>query len=136
MGSLSAAASSDSQLVSLFRSVQPEVALLSSGLDGLHRTAREIAAGKQAPSQAASVNLLDLQDELGPSTSLGEAEREGLSKALGDAQERLDRLAKIRRERDEVLKDLKEKVSGIDLIARTVLIASRSKMTMSLLFSC
>ncbi len=37
-------------------------------------------------------------------------EKEELSKAISEAQEKLDRLSKIRRERDEVLKDLKEKV--------------------------
>jgi len=80
-------------------------------MDGLHRTAREVAIGKQATSSASGESLLDLQDEEGPKTGLGEAEKEDLSKAVGDAQERLDRLGKIRRERDDVLRDLKEKVS-------------------------
>jgi hypothetical protein len=80
-------------------------------MDGLHRTAREVAIGKQATSSAPGESLLDLQDEEGPKTGLGEAEKEDLSKAVGDAQERLDRLGKIRRERDDVLRDLKEKVS-------------------------
>ncbi len=80
-------------------------------MDALHKIARDIANGKQASAHAPSESLLDLQDEERPNAGLSENEKEELGRAVGDAQERLDRLGKIRRERDEVLKDLKEKVS-------------------------
>jgi hypothetical protein len=43
---------------------------------------------------------------------LDDGEKENLKQAVADATEKLDRLGKVRRERDEVLKDLKEKVSN------------------------
>lgn len=109
--------------------------MLSSGMDGLHRTAREVAAGKQAPTTAHGESLLDLQDEDIPKKGLSETEREELGRAVGDAQERLDRLGKIRRERDEVLKDLKEKVS-FAFQRLYLLTTNRSRTTMYLPFSC
>jgi hypothetical protein len=80
--------------------------------------ARDIAAGKQAPEQpAANMSLLDLEDDYGAPApkkgGLDEAEKENLRKAVSEANEKLDRLNKITRERDEVLKDLKEKVSPL-----------------------
>ena len=57
-----------------------------------------------------SVSLLDLEEP----SSLPSDEKEAIAQAIRDARERLDRLGKIRRERDEVLKDLKEKVSQVN----------------------
>lgn len=42
--------------------------------------------------------------------ALGQEEKDALRKAVDDGREKLDRLRKIRAERDEVLRDLKEKV--------------------------
>ena len=83
--------------------------------------ARDIAAGKQAPEQpAANMSLLDLEDDYGAPApkkdGLDEVEKENLRKAVSEANEKLDRLNKIMRERDEVLKDLKEKVGHLLLI--------------------
>lgn len=71
--------------------------------------AQQIAAGKQIQR---NVDLLDLDDSAESGSSLSSAEVEALALAVSDASARLDRLGKIRRERDDVLKDLKEKVSA------------------------
>lgn len=82
----------------------------------MEQIAKDIAAGKQAPQHpAANMSLLDLEDDYGVSepkkSGLDEGERENLRKAVSEATEKMDRMGKIRRERDEVLKDLKEKAS-------------------------
>lgn len=77
--------------------------------------AREVAAGKQVRPEDKGLSLLDLQEDISASTSgVDPREKEELTTAIRDASERLDRLGKIRRERDEVLKDLKEKVCSED----------------------
>lgn len=73
-----------------------------------------MAAGKQVQQPAAGISLLDLEDDYGSTktkSGLDDGEKDNLRQAVADATEKLDRLGKIRRERDEVLKDLKEKVS-------------------------
>jgi hypothetical protein len=67
----------------------------------------DAAAGKDA---SARLNLLDVDVA---EEELDDREREDLQGIIGELQERVDRLDKVRRERDEVLKDLKEKVSGM-----------------------
>jgi hypothetical protein len=112
LGSLSAAATSDGNLNSLWRDIQPDISVLAQGPGGLRHIGQQVAAGKSAPVPQPGVSLLDLDEEVGGSKSgLDEKEKEELEKAIAEAQERIDRLGKIRRERDEVLKDLKEKVS-------------------------
>ena len=54
--------------------------------------------------------MLDLQDEFTSNSGLDGEEKNQLKKAASEAAEKLERLNKIRRERDDVLKDLKEKV--------------------------
>jgi hypothetical protein len=110
LGSLQAASSSDAHISSLWREIQANAAVLSSGQDQLQRAASQVAAGKAAPAPAPGVSLLDLQEEVGAKGGLDEKEKEELRNAIADTQERLDRLGKVRKERDEVLKDLKEKV--------------------------
>lgn len=114
LGTLSTAASSDANIVQLSQSIQSDIALLSSGRDNLQKIARDVAAGKQVQQPAAGISLLDLEDDYGSTqtkSGLDDGEKENLRQAVADATEKLDRLGKIRRERDEVLKDLKEKVS-------------------------
>lgn len=124
----------------LSRSIQPDIALLSSGRDKLQQIARDVAAGKQAQQPPAGMSLLDLEDDYGSSqqkSGLDEAEQESLRKAVTEATEKLDRLGKVRRERDEVLKDLKEKVSETtQVVAGKADTKLRFRMTMSLLCSC
>jgi hypothetical protein len=110
LNALSAAASSDSNISAIFREIQPDIAILSSGETSLREIARKVAAGKVASGPDPSISLLDLDEEVGSKSGLEDNEKEELKRATGDARDRLDRLSKIRRERDEVLKDLKEKV--------------------------
>lgn len=69
----------------------------------------DIAEGKPQKIDKA-VSLLDLDDEETDKKALGQEERNALRKAVDDGREKLDRLKKIGAERDEVLRDLKEKV--------------------------
>jgi hypothetical protein len=73
--------------------------------------AKEVAAGKQARPEDRGQSLLDLQEDMSTTTSgMDPSEKEQLTQAINDASERLERLGKIRKERDDVLKDLKGKV--------------------------
>jgi len=90
----------------LWQQVAPDVAIIAKG--DLQTLAQQIASGKQVQR---NVDLLDLDDSAESGASLSSAETEALALAVSDATSRLDRLGKIRRERDDVLKDLKEKVS-------------------------
>lgn len=130
LGSLQAAASSDNHLKDLWRDIQPDAGVLAQGEDGVRQIAQQVAAGKQAPRVQPGVSLLDLDDDVAASKSgLDAREKEELEKAIGDAQERLDRLGKIRRERDEVLKDLKDKVSFLcgDQLYRLMFVGAKRR---------
>lgn len=97
----------------LWRDIQADIGVLAQGESAIKQIAQQVAAGKQAPRVQPGVSLLDLDDDVGATKNgLDVREKEELEKAIGEAQEKLDRLGKIRRERDEVLKDLKDKVSG------------------------
>lgn len=114
---LQSATNADQQIIGLWREIQPAIASLKGGPDGLQAQARDIAAGKNKQAEVPQgVSLLDLQDEEQVTQRLDAGEQEELRKGAKDAQERLDRLHKIRRERDDVLKDLKEKVSLLNSV--------------------
>ncbi|OCF40708.1 vacuolar protein-sorting protein BRO1 [Kwoniella heveanensis CBS 569] len=116
LSALSSASSSDANLQSILKSIHPNLGLLHSGVGAVENAAAQIAAGKaSAPQLDRGVSLLDLDDDVGAKKGLDEKEKEELRKAVADASERLDRLGKIRRERDEVLKDLKEKIQNDDV---------------------
>ena len=66
--------------------------------------------GKSTLGHAPGTNLLDLEDDVEIKAGLDEQEKAQLSTAVEDAREKMDRIRKIHRERDEVLRDLKEKV--------------------------
>jgi hypothetical protein len=111
--------------------------VLSGGESALRDTAGKVAQGRGTAGPAAGVSLLDLDEEVGTKSGLEEQEKAGLVQAIEDAKERLDRLSKIRRERDEVLKELKEKVSlNIVCAQRRELTPPRSRQTMCLLCCC
>lgn len=107
---LGSAANNNTQIVQMWHEIQPDLAVLQSGPDKLQAVARDIAAGeaKQVP---AGVSLLDLQEDDEPKSGLVSKEREELKALAVEAQNKLERLRKVCKERDEVLKDLKEKVS-------------------------
>ena len=97
-GALEAAAASDGQVASLWDAVKGDIGLLMSPqLEDLFRE----RAGSNAN------NLLDLD--------VGEAddakEREKIGGYVEQIEDRLKRLNLISRERNEVIKDLKDKVS-------------------------
>ncbi|WRT68646.1 uncharacterized protein IL334_005625 [Kwoniella shivajii] len=125
LSALSSAGQSDSHLHTIWRDIQPRLTLLSSGESGLERAAAQAASGKKSAPVNQGISLLDLQEDEGTKKGLGDQEKEELKKAAADAGERLDRLGKIRRERDEVLKDLKEKIQNDD-VSNLLLLNRRS----------
>ena len=103
--SLTAAAATDNQVVKLWSSARSDVALLVSGPENLERffAEQERAQGLSGDGKG---SLLDVDDEVSSSDSvLAE-----LSAQVTQIDEGLGKLNKIKRERGEVLKDLKEKV--------------------------
>jgi hypothetical protein len=128
LASLQAATAADTQVIALWRDIQRDAEFLASaGRDGLRSVAQDVAAGKNKPAAPVpeGMSLLDLQDEETPKAGLNAAEEDELRKAIKEVSERLDRLSKIRRERDEVLKDLKEKIQNDD-VSNLLLLNRRS----------
>jgi hypothetical protein len=97
---LEAAAASDDQVVSLWESVRGDIhILLSSQLEDIFRST---ADKEGAPSE----NLLDL--DIGKESS-EDAERAKIGQMVQDIEHRLGLLNKIARERQELLRELKDK---------------------------
>ncbi|TXT08860.1 hypothetical protein VHUM_02988 [Vanrija humicola] len=134
--SLQSAGSSDAQIINLWKSIQPDIAVLSSGPEGVRSRAREVAAGRDKPAEEvpAGMSLLDLQDDDASTPQMGEAEREELRKNASEVSEKLDRLHKIRQERDTVLKDLKDKIQNDD-VSNLLLLNRRSQNVEPQLFA-
>ncbi|KAG7085708.1 hypothetical protein E1B28_003252 [Marasmius oreades] len=103
-GSLEAAGSSDEQVLALWNSVKGDVGLLSSDHIG--------EVFRQSTEQAAGDNLLDL--DVGNEGDEAH-ERGKIGHLVSEIDERLGRLNKIARERNEILKDLKEKIQTDDV---------------------
>lgn len=125
-GALEAASPSDQQVVKLWDSVKDEISLLlSPAVEEVFRASTEKAG-------AGSENLLDLDVA---SETKDEEERAQVAHLVDEIEERLGRLNKIARERNEVLKDLKDKVrdkpSCSSFSALVTYTISRYKMTMS-----
>jgi len=97
------------------QAIRPDITFLSRGHETVQSVAQDVAAKKQSAQQSSvGISLLDLDDEYGhapPKAGLDSAEKAILNTAITNATEMLGRLGKIRAERDDVLKDLKEKVS-------------------------
>ncbi|KDQ06193.1 hypothetical protein BOTBODRAFT_71084 [Botryobasidium botryosum FD-172 SS1] len=103
------ASSSDSQISALWASVMPDLTLLLSGTDALERFfAEQVIHGT---GRAQEPSLLDFEQT--------EDEQGGILKEIGrrvtEIDERIGKLNKIKRERNEVLKDLKEKIQSDDV---------------------
>jgi len=94
---LDAAKASDDQVQSLWDSAKGDVRLLVS--DDVENIFKESARGQDQRE-----SLLDLD------TDKDDAEKTKIARLVEDIDERLGRLNKIERERDQTLKDLKEKV--------------------------
>ncbi|TRM67074.1 BRO1-like domain-containing protein [Schizophyllum amplum] len=103
-GALEAAAASDAQVLALWHAVQGDIRLLMSPqLEDVFRASTERDGGD---------NLLDLD----VSGEADEAqERAKIGEMVAAIDERLGKLNKISRERNEVLKDLKEKIQTDDV---------------------
>jgi hypothetical protein len=95
---LDAAGASDGQVQTLWDSVKGDVRLLIS--DDVENVFKESAQGHDRRE-----SLLDLD------TDKDDAERAKIARLVEEIDERLGRLNKIERERDQTLKDLKEKVT-------------------------
>ncbi|KAJ3552536.1 hypothetical protein NM688_g4103 [Phlebia brevispora] len=124
-GSLEAAAPSDQQVVNLWESVKGEIGLLlSPEVEQVFRESTE-------KGSAGSENLLDLDVS---SETKDEEERAKVTHLVDEIEERLGRLNKIARERNEVLKDLKEKVQSDD-VSHLLLLNRRNTGVESTLFA-
>ncbi|KAI0267491.1 BRO1-like domain-containing protein [Gloeopeniophorella convolvens] len=99
---LDAAAASDEQVQVLWNTVQGDVKLLIS--DDVERVFKDSARGHDRRE-----SLLDLD------TDKDDAEKAKIAGFVEDIDERLGRLNKIERERDQTLKDLKEKIQSDDV---------------------
>lgn len=100
-GALEAASASDQQVVVLWASVRDEIGLL------LSPQVEEVFRASTERGGAGSENLLDLDVA---SETRDEQEQAQVVHLVHEIEGRLGRLNKIARERNEVLKDLKEKV--------------------------
>jgi hypothetical protein len=94
--SLDAAVPSDKQVYALWNSARNDVSLLM---------ARDQLDGLFASAAGGAGDLLDVTD-----ADTDDAERERMGKLVREIEDRLGRVNKISRERNEILKDLKEKV--------------------------
>ena len=128
-GALEAASASDQQVVTLWDSVRGEIGLLlSPQVEDVFRASTE-------GSGAGAENLLDLDVA---SETQSDQERTQIANLVQEIEERLSSLTKIARERNEVLKDLKEKVRLLMLVSSSVYsnLLPRYKPTMCHTFSC
>jgi len=104
-GALDAAETSDHQVTTLWDSVREDIKLLLS-----HEVEAVFRASTERGGGSAGQSLLDL--DVGGEGDDAE-ERKKIGHYVKEIEERLGRLNKIGRERNEVLKDLKEKVCTI-----------------------
>ncbi len=131
--SLSAAESSDDTVVGLYNSTRQDIDLLRGGSSRVSAVMAAAASGKPAQQP----NLLDLDTE--QTDQLDGQEARQLDEAIGELEEKIQRLEAIRSERDEVLKDLKDKVNPEALATGTTWTdtkPNRSKRMMSRTSSC
>ncbi|GAA5864942.1 hypothetical protein JCM8547_004243 [Rhodosporidiobolus lusitaniae] len=114
--SLDAAERSDQQARGMWEEVRGEVRLLAGeegGSEGLERRMAEVVAAAQSGGKGAGGvgSLLDVdEDEVG-----GEGEEEETRRKVEEVSEALARLNRIKKERGEVMRDLKEKVQADDI---------------------
>ena len=102
---LEAAEASDHQVASLWESVKGDIhLLLSPNLEQLFRE----RAGSSNGEHLLDLDAADEAEEV--------RERAKISQFVSDIEERLSTLSKISRERNEILKDLKDKVRSSDFL--------------------
>lgn len=120
--SLQSASQSDSRVLSLYHSIGPSLDVLRT-TDNLGKAFAEAVAGSEGASSSKAVNLLDLDVA---SEERGEKDLEEVKTLVGDIEERLGRLSRLKRERETSLKDLKELVSLRDAFPSVAFLCSRS----------
>ncbi|QRW13317.1 vacuolar protein sorting-associated protein BRO1 [Ceratobasidium sp. AG-Ba] len=106
-----AAAASDGQVYSLWQNTKPTLDILRNNPASLFQRVSDTSGG----------SLLDL-DENG---DVGEGEADDIKAQVEEIDELLGRLNKIKRERNEVLKDLKDKIQNDD-VSHLLLLNRRS----------
>lgn len=123
--SLASAESSDQRIQSLWREVESDVAVLASGRDALFR-----AYSAHAQGGGPSVNLLDAEPT---NDDLSDDDKREVDRAISEIEAQMNRLAAVRQERDDVLKDFKEKVQADD-VSHLLLLNRRSQDIQPTLF--
>lgn len=120
---LEAAAQSDGQVHNLWNSVRGDIQiLLSDQIEEIFRNVANGNAGSAAAAASVQQSLLDLDIGEGEGAEEEEVrERKKVKGFVEDIEERLDRIGKISKERGEVLRDLKDKVTRNDSIAEYML---------------
>ncbi|KAG8897263.1 bck1-like resistance to osmotic shock, partial [Tulasnella sp. 403] len=117
---LTAASTSDTQVANLWQSVHPDLILLLAGNDALE--GYFITESNGPDSRGDRISLLDVSDDAGGDDR---GLLQDIKKKVDDIDERIGKLNKIKRERAEVLKDLKEKVQNDD-VSHLLLLNRRS----------
>ena len=107
---LQTAAQSDARVLSLHQSIPASTLAILRTTDNLGAAFAEAVAGKELSSQAA--NLLDLDVVL---EERSEKDGEQIKKLVGEIEERLGRLSRLKRERAGSVKDLKELIQTDDV---------------------
>ena len=126
LNALEAAATSDQQVSAIWDTVKGDISLvLSSGLEELFRASVQYGGG-------GGESLLDLDVT---SETRDEQERARIGQYTTEIEERLGRIKKIAYERNEVLKDLKDKVIFTSDAPLLLLTTFRSKRTTFHIFS-
>ncbi|KAJ9121703.1 hypothetical protein QFC22_002323 [Naganishia vaughanmartiniae] len=115
--SLRRAAENDRSIVTLWRTVQPDIATLLQGPRSSALTSAFGDDSREGKAGKAPVNLLDLDDDLpsaGGGGVLGKEEEE-VGVLVDEVEANMKRLEAVRAEQKEVLNDLKQKVQADDV---------------------
>jgi tyrosine-protein phosphatase non-receptor type 23 len=104
---LEKAFASDGQILSLWDSIRADVSVLAADDDG-EKLASMLAAAITSEHHASEANLLD--------GDFGDSEETSLGQGVASIEDALGRLNKIKKERSDTLKDLKERVSWKEVI--------------------
>lgn len=123
--SLTSAENSDQRIQSLWREVEGDVGVLAAGRDAIQR-----AYASHGQAGGPSINLLDAEPS---QDDLSEDDKREVDRAISEIEAQMNRLAAVRQERDDVLKDFKEKVQADD-VSHLLLLNRRSQDVQPTLF--
>ncbi|PWN52458.1 BRO1-domain-containing protein [Violaceomyces palustris] len=130
---LRAASSNDERIVETWRSIKPYIQLLVSGRERLEQAfAEALANGRDgAPDSLPKPNLIDVAED---EEKANEAEIANISRKVTEIDAQLTKLHKIKKERAEVLSNLKEKIQSDD-ISQLLILNRRSQSLEPALFA-